>query len=149
MIESSKNNRENFPRKCFLTQEKETRVEFNPGLSANRPSNYWALAVKGVVSRGYCCFRSILCQVIFLVPIRHLHISHNHSCTLFVPKILHNLLKSVNCISCNFIVALHCASILVLLFIYLFRHSYLSYSSLRLQNVSRSKKISASLLQLF
>ena len=25
------------------TQEKETQVRFNPGLSANRPSNNWAL----------------------------------------------------------------------------------------------------------
>ena len=45
MIGSSKNNRENYPRKCFWTQEKETRVTFNPGLSANRPSNNWALDV--------------------------------------------------------------------------------------------------------
>ena len=43
MIGSSKNSRENYPRKCFWTQEKETRVKFNPGLSANRPSNNWAL----------------------------------------------------------------------------------------------------------
>ena len=43
MIGSSKNNRENYPRKCFWTPEKETRVKFNPGLSANRPSNNWAL----------------------------------------------------------------------------------------------------------
>ena len=43
MIGGSKNNRENDPRKCFSTQEKETRVKFNPGLSANRPSNNWAL----------------------------------------------------------------------------------------------------------
>ena len=41
MIGNSKNNRENYPRKCFQTQEKETRVKFNPGLGANRPSN-WA-----------------------------------------------------------------------------------------------------------
>ena len=26
----------------FKTQERETRVKFNPGLSANRPSNNWA-----------------------------------------------------------------------------------------------------------
>ena len=38
MIGSSKNNRENYPRKCFWKQEKETRFKFNPGLSANRPS---------------------------------------------------------------------------------------------------------------
>ena len=43
MIGSSKNNRENYPRKCFQTQEKETRVKFNPRLSANGPSNNWAL----------------------------------------------------------------------------------------------------------
>ena len=43
MIRRSKNNRENYPRKFFWTQEKETRVKFNPGLSANRPSNNWAL----------------------------------------------------------------------------------------------------------
>ena len=42
MIGSSKNKRENYPRKCFWTQEKETRVKFNSGLSANRPSNNWA-----------------------------------------------------------------------------------------------------------
>ena len=42
MIESSKYNRENYPRKCFWTQEKETQVKFNSGLSANRPSNNWA-----------------------------------------------------------------------------------------------------------
>ena len=30
-----------YPRKCFLTKEIETRVEFNPGLSANWPSNNW------------------------------------------------------------------------------------------------------------
>ena len=39
MIGSSKNNRQNYPRKCYWTQEKETRVKFNPGLSGNRPSN--------------------------------------------------------------------------------------------------------------
>ena len=42
MIGSSKNNRENYPRKCFWVPEKETRVKFNPGLRANRPSNNWA-----------------------------------------------------------------------------------------------------------
>ena len=42
MIGSSKNNSENYPRKCLWTQEKETRVKFNPGLRANRPSNNWA-----------------------------------------------------------------------------------------------------------
>ena len=42
MIGSSKNNRENYPRKCFRAPEKETWVKFNPGLSTNRPSNNWA-----------------------------------------------------------------------------------------------------------
>ena len=46
MIGSSKNSRENYPRKCFWTQEKQTRVKFNPGLSANRPSNNWAQVVE-------------------------------------------------------------------------------------------------------
>ena len=42
-----KNNRENYPRKSgFWTKEKGTRVKFNPGLSANRPSNNWALAAQ-------------------------------------------------------------------------------------------------------
>ena len=39
MIGSSKNSTENYPRKCFWAQEKETWIKFNPGLSANRPSN--------------------------------------------------------------------------------------------------------------
>ena len=42
MIGSSKTVKENYQRKCFWTQEKETRVKFNPGLSANRPPNNWA-----------------------------------------------------------------------------------------------------------
>ena len=42
MIGSSKNNSENYPSKCFRIPEKETWVKFNPGLSANRPSNNWA-----------------------------------------------------------------------------------------------------------
>ena len=37
MIGSSKNNRENYPKKCFLAKERGTRVKFNPGLSTNRP----------------------------------------------------------------------------------------------------------------
>ena len=40
MIGSSKNNRENYPRKCFRTQEKENRVKFNSGLSARGVSAY-------------------------------------------------------------------------------------------------------------
>ena len=43
MIGSSKTNRQNYPRKGFWTQDEETRVKFNPGISANRPSNNWAL----------------------------------------------------------------------------------------------------------
>ena len=42
MIRCSMNVRENCLRKCFSTKEKETRVKFNPGLSANLPSNNWA-----------------------------------------------------------------------------------------------------------
>ena len=52
MIGSSKNNRENYPRKYFWTQEKETRVKFNPWLSANRPSNNWALVQNTKTSGG-------------------------------------------------------------------------------------------------
>ena len=54
MIGSSKNNRENYLRKCFWTQEKETRVKFNPGLSANQPSNNWALKSIEVITQGKC-----------------------------------------------------------------------------------------------
>ena len=46
MIGSSKNNKQNYPSKCFWTQEKETRVKFNCGLSTNRPSNNWGLLRK-------------------------------------------------------------------------------------------------------
>ena len=52
MTGSSKNNRENYPRKCFWKQEKGTRVNINLGLSANRPSNNWALDLKKFV-RGF------------------------------------------------------------------------------------------------
>ena len=41
-MDALKNNREICQRKCFRTKEKETWVKFNPGLSANRPSNNWA-----------------------------------------------------------------------------------------------------------
>ena len=50
MIGSSKNKSENYPRKCFRTQEKETRVKFNVRLSANRPSNNWTLESRNVVT---------------------------------------------------------------------------------------------------
>ena len=46
MIGSSKNNRENYPRKCLGAQEKEISVNFNPRLSAIRPSNNWVLWIK-------------------------------------------------------------------------------------------------------
>ena len=50
MIRFSMNIRENCPRKCFRTKEKETWVKFNPGLSANQPSNNWAL--KGTINNN-------------------------------------------------------------------------------------------------
>ena len=50
MIGSAKHNRENCLRKYFWTQEKETRVKFNPGLSANRPSNNWAPKIRALDS---------------------------------------------------------------------------------------------------
>ena len=37
MIGSSENNRENYPRKCFWTDEKETRVKFNPACKGYAP----------------------------------------------------------------------------------------------------------------
>ena len=46
MIESSKYKRENYPRKCFWTPKRETRVKFNPGLSADQPLSNWAQAYK-------------------------------------------------------------------------------------------------------
>ena len=55
MIGSFKNNRENYPRKCFWTQEKETRVKFNPGLSANRPLNNWAQVYNYFLYCYACC----------------------------------------------------------------------------------------------
>ena len=53
MFGSSKHNKENYPKKYFWTQEKETRIKFNPGLSANRPSNNWALEVRIADSCGH------------------------------------------------------------------------------------------------
>ena len=50
MIGSSKKSTENYPRKCFWTQDKETWVNFNLGLSANQPSNNSAL---GSWTSGY------------------------------------------------------------------------------------------------
>ena len=46
MIGSSKNIRDNYPRKSFWTQEKETWVKFNPGLGTNWSSNNWALEIR-------------------------------------------------------------------------------------------------------
>ena len=66
MIGSSKNNRENYPRKCFWTQEKETRVKFNPGLSANRPLNNWALDLKPGLPRLLTGREVVTCM-----PTRH------------------------------------------------------------------------------
>ena len=43
MIESSNITEKNYPGKCFWTKESETPVKFNHELSANRPSNNWAL----------------------------------------------------------------------------------------------------------
>ena len=65
MIGSSKINRENYPRKCFWTQGKETRVKFKPGLSANRPLNNWALEKKILTepqtekAKLLCCIRRV------------------------------------------------------------------------------------------
>ena len=82
MIGSSKNKRENYPRKCFRTQEKETRVKFNPGLSANQPSNNWAQKSRLVlfarfpvinwrarspsVAKSAYCFNQVFCTQINL-----------------------------------------------------------------------------------
>ena len=38
----TKNNRENYLRKCVWIQERETWLKFNLGLSAHRPSNNWS-----------------------------------------------------------------------------------------------------------
>ena len=56
MIGSSKINKENYPRKCFWTQEKETQVKFNPGLSANRPSNTGSRVSVSIVLIGQSHF---------------------------------------------------------------------------------------------
>ena len=57
MIRCTINIRENCPRKCFSTKEKETRVKFNPGLGANGPSFNWAQHFSGVsTSENYKLF---------------------------------------------------------------------------------------------
>ena len=66
MIGSSKNNRENYPRKCFWTPEKKTRVKFNPGLSANRPSNNWAQDARENKTNWFPEGPDIKCFVLFL-----------------------------------------------------------------------------------
>ena len=59
-MEALKNKTENYPRKYFWTQEKETQVKFIPGLSANRPSKNWGKGcyvqgfyIKGFYIQGY------------------------------------------------------------------------------------------------
>ena len=66
MIGNSKNNRENYLRKCFWTQEKETWVKLNPGLSANRPSNNWAL--KFTQETWVLCHKNFFCQMVLHFP---------------------------------------------------------------------------------
>ena len=63
MIGSSKNNRENYWRKCFWKQEKEIRVKFNPGLSANWPLNNWDQRKKENLQQG---LRNLNSQVLSL-----------------------------------------------------------------------------------
>ena len=55
MIGSSKNNRENYPKNAFEHKKKK------PGLSANRPSNNWALMVFYIMEAFF--LGSILKQV--------------------------------------------------------------------------------------
>ena len=47
-MDALKTNRENH---CFSTKEIETRIKFNPGLSANRPSNNWAQGTRLTLPR--------------------------------------------------------------------------------------------------
>ena len=79
MIGSSKINRETYPRKCFWAHEK-ARVKFNPGLSANRPSNNWALVYNNMHNSVLVtwflsciifftmCFLAVLALALALVP---------------------------------------------------------------------------------
>ena len=66
MFGSSKHNKENYPRKYFWTQEKETRIKFNPGLSANRPSNNWAPEVRIADSCGHPQLNNYLFRHVYL-----------------------------------------------------------------------------------
>ena len=50
-LDALKHNRENCPRKC-ATKEKETRVKFNPRLSADRPSKNWAQVTSSYANLG-------------------------------------------------------------------------------------------------
>ena len=52
--------RRNYPRKCFWTQEKETRVKFNPGLRASRPSKNRAQMFRYPLS----IFREIIMETV-------------------------------------------------------------------------------------
>ena len=49
MIGSSQNYRENIPENDF-EYKKKTRVKVNPGLSANQPSNNWALFISSYIN---------------------------------------------------------------------------------------------------
>ena len=53
----------------LLKKEKESRVKFNPGLSANRPSNNWALGLN--FNPGFFFFYSkAFFQIIFSILFR-------------------------------------------------------------------------------
>ena len=79
IIGSSKNNRENYPRKWFWRQEKETRVKFNPGLSANQPSNNWALENRPLLSSpGPLYQNKVTCSAFDIEMIFHSHANKTH-----------------------------------------------------------------------
>ena len=75
MIGSSKNNRENYPRKCFWAQEKETRVKFNPRLSANRPSNNW---VQSNTTEWYEKKYVFSITLICIIPLQNVRLISGH-----------------------------------------------------------------------
>ena len=55
MIESSKNSTENYPRKCFWTQEKETRVKRWSAFEQLGPANYGFLkTLVGICDIDFC-----------------------------------------------------------------------------------------------
>ena len=75
MTGSSKNSTENYPRKCFQTQQKETRVKFNPGLTANRLLNDWAQLFKPRVSAKFeCRFESLKSKFILILLVYNMMI---------------------------------------------------------------------------